>query len=238
MVYATTKRRQYNGYTRRRKFKSKYAKLNPRTGGSIGQELMFRDQSDDAVTVPSTTTLMVIDEPASGCLNGMSQGSGESERVGMRVVNKRLDINVNWNQDGTTSQVLRLLVVQDTQTNGTMMTGDAFMPDKVSGLLDQNLNFANPFNSHRFKILYDKTFQGTQPSRYWNGSAEVSPEGTKFIKIRLKLGGKKGIVTRYTTTGNTVSAIADNSFHLLAVADQSAGSDTLSWFSRLRYYSV
>lgn len=212
----------------------KWPRQNLRQSGYVGQELRFADTSRENITLPSTLATAVVDNTTTNCLNAIAQGTGENQRSGLRVVNKSIQIKVNWDMLGGGDQVLRLLVVQDRQTNGAQLTGSDVLADQVPGTANDNLAMVNLENKHRFKILYDKIFQTEIQMRYWNGSAEISGNRVKSINIFIPL-GKRGVTTRYLGTTNAVSDIADNSFHLLAITNETS-TDTVTFNSRVRYF--
>lgn len=195
---------------------------NYRTGGYVGQELRYCYTSVTGGTIPVTVATAVVDNTASNCLSFIDQGTGQTQRTGLRAVFKSMHVRGNIHFRGGSIGVLtRILLVQDKQTNGAQMVGTDVLDPTMAGTNNDDLNFPNLENKHRFKIWYDRTIKG--PSR--SADAGVVDEKVPF-KIDLQF-GKRGIVCRYLGPGNTITDRADNSFHLLMISSDATTPVTL-----------
>lgn len=201
---------------------------NIRTGGFTGKELKFIDQSLAAAVIGTTWTLM---DPATGALNAVAQGNGESERIGRRITNVSLHIRgwISTNNGDADANIIRVCVVRDTQTNGAALT-----PPELP-FADNNINsYRNLEWLKRFNVLYDKTFV-LNPSITGSGAGNtvISNSPTRYFTANFNLSG----TTDFDGTTANVSDITDNSIHVLAIHYPRSGPSTalLEYTSRFRY---
>ena len=130
--------------------------LNIRTGGYRGLELKFADKEYDAniaVAVAGSEA-----DPTQNCLNGVAQGTTESQRIGRVQFVKSVYIKGHlFFRDATGTGItaddyVRLFLVLDKQTNGAQMNAEDFLDDPTNAALDvdamQNLQY-----SDRFQLL-------------------------------------------------------------------------------------
>lgn len=106
-----------------------------------------------------------------GTINNISQGTGETQRIGRKVIIRSLSLrgevkmpneaNTVLNAASINCDVVRLMIVQDKQTNGNVANlTDIFSYNFSSGspVVDWRA-FRTMDNINRFKILVDKTFK-------------------------------------------------------------------------------
>lgn len=221
---------RYDAYSRRRS--------NLRTGGYAGRELRFNDTSVDGVDISQTVTSAEADPTTLNCLNGIAQGSGVSQRGGIRSTLHSIRVNgqVSFIPSFPNQGIVKLYLVLDKQTNGTQMTGPMYLSSSIASTWLSPLQHPNLENSHRFTLLSSKTITFKTQNHYWNGSAGVAP--TVNVPFTLQKTWKAGLKTRYLSTGDTVASIADNSIHVLAICtDNSGASAKISYISRIRFYA-
>lgn len=219
----------------------RYKKVsNARSGGFVGRELKFVDYALTNTTVGITLATADQDPALALCLNAVAQGTGNSQRLGLRAIFKSLDIRMNfiWQQvvkDGATA---RVIVYIDKQTNGAQA--------QVTDLLDgakvaaENAILAplNLENKHRFQILRDVAVQSPTSDVNWDGTVFFSKKQRTQLHLKIPLGGKRGLQTRFLGTGATVADVADNSVHIAIFMNQSSTGGVLaSYISRARFYA-
>ncbi len=126
-------------------------------GRTAVTELKFHDLDvNDAVVAAAGTIAQV------SCLT-IAQGTTESTRIGRKVtvrsINWRFSIELpSANSASSTSEVVRVILYQDKQTNGATAT--------VAGILetDDFQSFNNLANKSRFRTLMDRTYDLVIPT--------------------------------------------------------------------------
>lgn len=187
------------------------------------------------------------------CLFAPTVGSGLNQRIGRSVLVRKLKIHgqITAAASGTNlaswepylPQKVRLIVVQDQQTNAAQMTAAQLMND--AGAADTTINsYQNPNNFGRFRVLKDKDILVQDP----NFSVEYNPDDepqTGYARtnglirnFKISINFKVPIKVQFNATnGGTVADIVDNSFHVIAactgVATNSAPS--ISYYARIAY---
>ncbi len=173
-----------------------------RYAGAGGEQKFFDTDVNDAV-ISATMTI--------NNLTIIPQGTTESTRIGRKI---RIS-KVLWKYNvllsaataaASTSDILKMFLVQDTQTNGA-----AFV---AADLIDTDVmdSFNNLANSSRFKVLWSRTVPmvcggGAAPS----GAALVFAEGRDWV-----IGSKKcNIIIEYdnTATDGTIGTVRSNNLY-------------------------
>ncbi len=151
-----------------------------------GENKFFDTSVDDAVIAATMaiTNLGVIPE-----------GDGESERVGRKITVSQ----VLWKYQciipstaavANTSDIIKMFLVMDTQTNGAVFTS--------TDLLDTDVwdSFRNLSNTQRFKVLWTHDMVLKAQAGAGNGTADAFAEDTDYV-----IGGKKvSIPIQYDNT--------------------------------------
>ncbi len=134
-----------------------------RTAGYYGRftslakpELKFFDQDVDDASVAVGATIFT-NGSAEASLLRIPEGNGESDRIGRKVVIRKIGwrfkmLLVPATASASTSDVVRVIMYQDKQTNGAA----AANTDILETADFQSFN--NLANSQRFRILMDKTY--------------------------------------------------------------------------------
>lgn len=179
-----------------------------------------------------------------------TQGAGINQRIGREITVHKIRIQgyfqMAWTQDldmagGIAAQVIRLLLVQDCQTNATVMGGNELMDGSSANaavMAYQNVN-----NFGRFKVLKDKMIVLEDPNITLDSVDSSKKDGNAKVKLfKININFKKGIRMRFNATnGGTVADLVDNSFHLVANARTFGAQDvnqpviSLSYRSRFVY---
>ncbi len=188
------------GFVRTTGFYGRYAKQNG--------ERKFFDTDLDAVFATVGTAM------ESANLNIIVQGNTESNRIGRKVVLKRCDVKGILTLPGTadpaaTSEVVRLLLVCDKQTNGAAFVGtDLWETDAYSA-------FNNLANSSRFQVLKTKTYTFNSPSGSGRGTTDTLAFGERTIPFKFGINMNLPLEFDNTFTTGVVGTQRSNSLWLV-----------------------
>lgn len=201
--------------------------LNVRTAGFLGQELKFVDSTYDA-DIATLLSNGEADPTTENCLNGVAEGDGENQRIGRRIIIKRVQMQGHVRYKVTTGGFggadIMLALVLDTQSNGTQLQAE----NVFQQIGTETTTFPNLLYEQRFKIL--KTWRTTLlPTRNYNGTNVTTGGENKIFSWDIPM----NIPVTYTGTGATVASIADNSLHVICVSGIS--NCRLEYDSRVRY---
>lgn len=211
-------------------------RLNRRVGGYLGIESKFVDQTFSA-SVVLTQAGAEMDPPGAGaqttpgCISGVAQGDGESNRDGRKCVLTSVHVKGNVTIDASSGSslnngaVVRVLLVQDKQTNGVQLNSE----DVLLSATHVEYAYRNLQHARRFNVLWDRTFDLNKTAGAGDGTADDSPAWQRSFTINKKF---KIPVLHDGTTAN-ITSITDNSLHVLAFA--STGATTLNYESRVRF---
>lgn len=202
---------------------------NPR---AITERKYFDSQC--TISIPATTTNFASAEADPTTLNTLfapTQGDDFNQRTGRKVqvlsIKIMGHINVSAQADQTAadnSSLIRLLLVQDKQTNATQLNSEDVLTSG-DGSLAVNY-FQNPAFFGRFRVLKDKRIVIGNPSMSFDGTNIEQAGLIRPFKMSIKF--RKPVVVHYNSTnGGTVADIVDNSFHVLA-GTNNAGAGTLT----------
>lgn len=157
-------------------------------------------------------------------LNGLQPGSSASQRIGMKVSIRSLEMKlIGFATAGTgVDQEHRWLVLLDRQANGA---APAALTDFLAAGNTKGLR--NLANRRRFKIVLDKRY-------YVNSAGE--PGAARVFNVYMKF--RRPLIVEYNAgvTG-TVADIVSNSLFLVLIGQQAAGATagTLQGYVRIRY---
>jgi len=199
--------------------------LNLRTGGFIGKELKFVDYSRSGGTgLANTWTLC---NPASGALNAVAQGDGESQRIGRKITPSSLHIRgvIDMNSSTSNTASVRVVVVKDLQTNAAALTPSQVMTPGLNGF--RNLEYVS-----RFQVVYDKIFT-LSPAVGWNSQANtvLSNGPDRYFRINLRCNDKDILFDGPTAD---ISDIVNVAYSVIACGTTASGVG-FNYESRFRY---
>ncbi len=186
-----------------------------RTGGSYGRyhthkaaELKFHDFQLNDSTVANTWTV-------TPSINLIPQGTTEITRIGRSATIKK--IQWKWRVNilaGTTpsgaQDVFRLVMYIDEQCNGSAATAVELFE------VDDFQSYRNLANSHRFKVLYDRTFALNSFAGAGNGTAnDFSGTGKiggmyKTVNVPIEWDATTGAITEIRSNNIGVMMISEN----------------------------
>lgn len=217
---------------------SRYRSMNKRLGGFAGRELRFVDYQL-AETVLSPQVPAGIKDPATAlALNAIAQGSGNNQRGGLRATIMSCQVKgVVVFPKVSTQGIVKIYMVLDTQTNGAAMTADEFLVDPTDDVHGVSA-FINLENTHRFKTLAQTTATYVTQNHFGSSESSADLAPTIHVPFNLYKGWSSGMITRFLSTGATISDIADNSIHIVAICGQgpaNATSASIAYQTRIRY---
>lgn len=213
---------------------------NRRTGGYRSLELKYKDHNlaDHILTENMSNAATNADPSSTVCLNCVDQGTGQSQRLGLRMrvksIHVKCIVRFQIAASLTPQDTIRLLLVLDKQTNGATLSATDVL-NNISGTTHDICAHTNLENSSRFQILADKIVKDDNTNHYYDGTTVARVKKAKVVHL-YKSFGKRLLTTKFLSTGATTADIADNSIHLIAIASQTGGGTALSYESRLRYY--
>lgn len=182
-------------------------------------ELKFYDSNETNFTVTQAGAIQTTSMVA-----GIQQGAGESERIGRKVVVRKLHVNGDIILPGSatatfTEDVVRLIIFWDKQTNGAAATVGQILAS-ASYLAYRNLQ-----QTGRFNILSDKKY--TINASAGNGTSTAD----KRAHWRLNLNCK--IPLEFDASTGAITDLTTNNLGVLAIGAQ--GHAACYYYWRVRY---
>ncbi|ALE29839.1 putative capsid protein [Lake Sarah-associated circular virus-27] len=200
-----------------------------RTGGFWGQERrMYSGMGPELKVIDSGPVgpLGFATAGAVALLNGVAQGTDDTQRIGRRATIKSILFRAFINPTTTTDNIgdqCRFLLVWDNQANGTALT--------VANVLN-SATFSEPNNldnRDRFKIIWDKWIT-MNPAVY---AANVFTGGNPQCKM-VHCYKKLNLETTFNGSGATIGSIATGSLYVIAIA-QNATNNNYVYNCRVRF---
>lgn len=175
------------------------------------------DQNNTVAQATTLTDDWVVS--TTNLLNGATQGAGNNQRIGRKVIMKTLQLSWSAQLDPTSTLGcnLRVRVVYDKQANGaTFPITNYLVADSFYS--PQNLSFAD-----RFVTLYDEILDPLSTQNNFCVSGKV------YRKINLE--------TMYSGTTATIADISTGSVFLIFSQNNNAATapPTYKYYSRIRY---
>lgn len=169
-------------------------------------------------------------------------GSGIDQRIGKVVHVHKIKIKGTFVVDPQTVQALadsgdkiRLLLVQDNQTNATQAQGEQVMTPPGGGNAEVAVNsFQNLANFGRFSVLKDKVYVLQNPTITTLG-ADIKQSGL-VRDWKMNINFKTPVAVRFNSVnGGTISDIVDKSWHLYANSSSTSLSSQITYQCRVCY---
>ncbi len=200
------------GYVRRAGYYGRYSRASD-------GERKFVDTDLDAVF----TTITAAMESAN--VNIIVQGNTESQRIGRKVVLKRIDckglMTLPAATDASnTSEVVRILLVCDKQTNGAAFVGTDLWET------DSWRSFNNLANSSRFKVLKSVTYTFNASAGSGRGSTDTLSYGE--VARPWKMGVDLNIPIEFDNSATTGVVTSQRTNSLWVVTQSTTGSVVMS----------
>lgn len=162
-------------------------------------------------------------------LNGVTEGSGPSDRIGRRVTIKQIYFNGEVSYNNTAGASCKMALILDKGNNG------------ASPVVCNNTNLASIFDGAS-GACYPWT-----PIALWNSARYVILGQIKFnmnqqvtaqsVHKQMKMFKKfyKGLRTIYNDTGATIASINSGALYLVTMSNQATTFPTVSGNVRIRY---
>ncbi len=189
-----------------------------------GYELKFHDFTLNPTIVANTGTIMFA------TFITIPEGVGEEQRIGRKITLKSFGFRGSLNlpettDQSTTADKVRLYIYQDTQCNGA--TAAVLEILKLADVDSyRNLSF-----THRYKILFAKTYTLNQIAAGGNGTAIETCDMLKPVSIYFKM--NMPIIYNQTLTTGALSTVESNNIGMLIISIN--GLATLQGEGRIRY---
>lgn len=192
-----------------------------------GGELKFHDVGLSATSIATGGVFI----PAANDLTVIAQGTGESERIGRKIVIKKIQLRYRTTFNGVSGgsgpeapETLRIMLVQDKQTNGSLWTTGQLMEDTTP------YAFRNLANSGRFNVLMEKTLSLDAGSGMGNGTSN-DVNGKSWFHSWSKI---CNIPIEYDSTTGAITEHRTNSLRMIVFAETGT-QVSLEGVCRLRY---
>jgi hypothetical protein len=207
------------------------ARLNARTGGFMGQELKFKDYNVNATSITNTTPASgEYDPPTTDCLNAVAQGDGEDERDGRKYVVKSLYVKGKVKcatSVATNATRVRIVIVHDKQTNKAQAPSEQVLEN----FSDMTMAYRNLQYNSRFTVLMDRVLTLDRVAGAGNGTTNTFPEVVREFNFYKEM----NMPVTCAATSATISAISDNSLHLMAFTDATTANPQINYTARIRF---
>lgn len=202
------------------------AKRNPQTSfnwagaGNLalkmaGKALSLINAEEKIIDI--TTTLSPSTTPTLTLLNGNTQGTGNSNRVGnsLKISQNYLQMTFASNAAGPLAHI-KWAIVLDKQPNGVVATANDIYEVGNLTVSPRNID-----KSKRFKVLC-------------NGHVLLGTDGTgskKFVECYDKM----SIHTEYFGNAGTIADISTNALYLYVLGDGVSNLPALTFYNRVRF---
>lgn len=248
-------------YPTYRSTRAGYGSVARARGAAVTGEMKYFDCELNAGAIPAVTTTWVAttmqdpgttinlgDAPIATplCLFAPKVSAALNGRIGRQVKMLKCKVNGFVNCAAQSAQnaldapiKVRILLVQDMQTNAAQMTGAQLMRDAGAAFTTIN-SFQNPDNFGRFRVLKDKTVTMQNPNMQSLSATNATFEQNGLIRnFKMSYTFKNPVQVHFNATnGGTVADIVDHSLHIV-VGSTFAGATslgpTLNYYSRVSY---
>lgn len=159
----------------------------------------------------SPTSASPVNLANTNSLVAIAQGTTQNSRIGNKMTVYRVRVQGQLSMNATTSAIsasyARIVLVLDTQANGTMAAASDVFESTAAGVTNL-FAFQNMDNVGRFRVLKDKRFKIEVPSY-----SASDPDGAVTpVKLSHKL---KDCPIMFSSTTGAVSEIRSNNLFLL-----------------------
>lgn len=188
------------------------------------------------------------------CLFAPTVGSALNQRIGRSVLVRKIKVNgqiilpssvtlaTTWQSDAPYPPVkVRILLVQDMQTNATQMTPSALL-NPASDTGSTLVSYQNPNNFGRFRVLKDKyiVLDNTNFTHIDVPTVDVYVASQGLVRnFKFNINFKIPVKVQFNATnGGTVADIVDNSFHIICASTLDVVSPQvplINYYSRVAY---
>jgi len=228
----------------------------PRTqGAAVVGEMKYFDTILDGVAVAAcTTTWPVARDPSTtvnlgsaAVLNPLSLfvptvGAALNQRIGRKVKVMKIKIHGMLTTTAQAGQatadspcLVRLMLVQDCQTNAAQMTGAQLMNDGTNASTTIH-SFQNPNNFGRFKVIKEKRIVFANSAITGDPTAGNVIQSSEARTFKMNVKFKVPVEVHFNATnGGTVADIVDNSWHIIVAANDVSYVPAIAYYARICY---
>lgn len=216
---------------------------NRRTAGFLGIELKYLDThvSGHVLNAPNDQTAGLMNPLLLGianCLNAVSQGDGEQQRDGRKMMMRGISITghvkvpaVITPPNITVLPDFFIALVLDTQCNGVVPNSQDIYTNPSQIVSLSTRPYRNLQYSQRFKVLATRSLNTNALAIGFNG-AGMEQQG-EFITFRIDK--KFAIPVLFKGTTDNVANIVDNSLNVVAWTSSATIPCQLSYNARMRF---
>lgn len=211
---------------------------------TLTEELKFLDMAKGvtALTAPTDATGGEMDPSSgcTGCLSAPAQGDGANQRDGNKIIMKNIYITGNITCDAIENSATAkhvgtvfIALVMDTQTNGAQLNSEDVFTNPSALSLNATIPLRNMSFTSRFVTLKTVKLVLPQPSM----GGQTAANDINGLVIPFSLSKKLNHIVKFqvgATTAN-VTAVTDNSLHLIAYSDKLGLVQEISYNARLRF---
>ncbi len=242
MAFYGKRKRNGNGNGNGVNYKAKRHRLAPSTieNGFMGRELKFFDSSraGRAITAPTDSTGGEADPTTLNCIFAPTQGTGEENRDGRRVLMKTIQINGQISCAAQTDvtatdnpPIIYIALVLDKQTNGAQLNSeDVFKNEAATADIAAN-PLRNLVFSTRFQVLAVRKLIVQNPNMAHDGT-NIEQNG---VQMQFNMFKRLNTKVEFTANNGTVADIQDNSLHLITYATNIGLVPAITYQARTRF---
>jgi len=197
-----------------------------------------------AISSASAWTGSELDPATRDCLFCPVLGSDINQRIGRKCLVNSIKMNftvtfpaVAAGATGRAAANIRLICYQDKQANGTQSQGEDLMATTATNAVGTaETFFMNVAQLGRFNVLWDKRFVLQDPNFSGTGTADTYDANGRTIVLKMRHKFKEPVVVNFTAVATeTVTAIVDNTFHLIGITNNTALAPTIGYTCRVGY---
>ncbi|UYD39114.1 MAG: capsid protein [Wigfec virus K19_346] len=226
-------------------------------GAQVTGEMKYYDTDSGSITITAVTTTwgagtmadpvtsINLGSPAVAnplCLCCPLVGAALNQRIGrhIKVMKIKLTGTIQCapqaaQNTADANSLIRLLLVQDLQTNSAQMTGAQLINDGAS-VTSTVCAYQNPNNFGRFRVLKEKRFTLANLNYAGSPTGNDVIQAGQMIKFKINHKFAKPVNCQFNATnGGTVADIVDNSFHVVCGASSVAMVPILNYYCRVSY---
>lgn len=230
----------------------------PRTrGAQVTGEMKYYDSENSGTAVAAVTTTWVagtivdpltsvnlgavaVANPLSLCCPTV--GAALNQRIGRHIKVMKIKISGTIQCIPQTAQstadansIIRLILVQDQQTNSAQMTPAQLLND-ASAIQSTIHSYQNPNNFGRFRVLKEKKYAIANLNYAGSPTANDVIQAGQVIRFKFNHRFAKPVSVQFNATnGGTVADIVDNSFHIICGTTSVQMATNISYYARVSY---
>jgi hypothetical protein len=218
----------------------------PRTRGVYAQgEMKYFESGKESLNIPSSADWTGTEaDPSLIPVAGINTlfcpivGSAINQRIGksckllgLRIRGRIFCNNFSVAGAGVDGATVRMLLVQDMQTNATQMQGEQVLATVLSTSSAIQGSLQNINNFGRFRVIKDKIWKFDD----FNTTASSWVSG-QMINFKWNIKFKEPVTVHFNAVnGGTIADIVDNSFHLLCNATSQVPQMQLEYMCRCMF---